>query len=530
MSPASSNTTPTGREAVRAPTGALDSPPPTRREIRLVYYGFMVVMALAALDQSIVATALPRIVSELGGVTHISWVVTAYVLASISVMPLYGKLSDQYGRKKMIYAAIAVFLFGSALSGLSRSMTELILFRGVQGLGAGGLIPMSQIVIADLVSPRERGRYQGNIGIVFALASVGGPALGGFITQALSWHWIFYINLPVGAAAFAMIALTLRRNNKPVMRSIDYAGAALLASGTATLLLLLSLGGVEFDWDSPQGLGLAGAALAFAVAFVLRERVAREPIMPLSLFRNKVFVIGVAALAFTFMGMQGASTFFPLFFQVVLGVQIANSGMLTAPLLVGIVISAKLNGRIVYRTGRYKPLQLVGVSTGVLSFVALAWATRTGQSIYVIEPALTALGLGLGMINPNMVVAVQNSADQRHLGAATASCAFFRALGGVIGVALSGEILTRQLRSQLAGVSIPGMTARKALSIGATEIQALAPAAHATLVEIYRHAIAACFAGGVLTTTIALALAVSLPELPLKTRPARGAPSGALPE
>lgn len=490
----------------------------------------MVMMALAALDQSIVATALPRIVSELGGVSHISWVVTAYVLASIAAMPLYGKLSDQHGRKKMIYAAIAIFLLGSTLSGLSQSMSQLIAFRAVQGLGAGGLIPMSQIVIADLVPPRERGRYQGNIGIVFAVASVGGPALGGFITQALSWHWIFYINLPVGAAAFVMIALTLKRNNKTVMRSIDYAGAALLACATVSLLLLLSLGGVEFEWGSRASIGLAAAALVLAALFVLRERVAREPIMPLSLFRNKVFVIGICALAFSFMGLQGASTFFPLFFQVVLGVQIANSGMLTAPMLVGMVISAKLNGRIVYETGRYKPLQLVGVTTGALSFAALAWAARTGQSLYVIEPALTTLGLGLGMVNPNMVVAVQNAADPRILGASTASCAFFRALGGVVGVAMSGEILTRQVRAGLAAVTLPGLDAKSALSLGASEIQALSPAAHTAMVEIYRHAISACFANGVVTTTLALCFAVALPELPLKARPSRRAPSGAISE
>ncbi|MGH7227087.1 MAG: MFS transporter, partial [Gemmataceae bacterium] len=351
-------------------------------------------------------------------------------------------------------------------------MTELIGFRALQGLGAGGLIPMSQIVIADLVPPRERGRYQGNIGIVFAISSVAGPALGGLITQALSWHWIFYINLPVGALAFVMIAITLKRNNRTTHRAIDYLGAALLAAATTALLLVLSLGGVQFAWTSLETFSLAAAAIILAVAFVLRERMAREPIMPLLLFSNKTFVIGVLALAFTFMGMQGASTFFPLFFQVVLGVQIANSGMLTAPMLVGIVVSAKTNGYVVYRTGRYKPLQVAGVIIGVASFAALAWATKTGQSLWVIEPALTALGLGLGMVNPNMVVAVQNAIDRRNLGSATAACAFFRSLGGVVGVALSGEILTRQLETQLARAKIAGLDVRQALSAGATQIQA----------------------------------------------------------
>ncbi|HVB89145.1 MAG TPA: MDR family MFS transporter [Beijerinckiaceae bacterium] len=508
------------QQTPRAPSGALEQPPASTREIWFVYSGFMVVMALAALDQSIVATALPRIVSDLGGVTHISWVVTAYVLASISVMPLYGKLSDQYGRKTMIYVAIAIFLIGSALSGLSQSMTELILFRAVQGLGAGGLIPLSQIVIADLVPPRERGRYQGNIGIVFAVCSVAGPAIGGFITQALSWHWIFYINLPIGVIAFVMIAITLKRSNPTVHRSIDYAGAALLAAATTCLLLVMSLGGTQFPWVSLEILGMAALGLALAACFVARERYAREPIMPLGLFRNKVFVIGVVTLAFAFMGMQGATTFFPLFFQVVLGVHIANSGMLTAPMLIGIVVSAKTNGLFVYRSGRYKPLQTGGIAMGVLAFAVLAWAAQTSQSLWVIEPALVALGLGLGMVNPNMVVAIQNAVDKRHLGSATASSSFFRSLGGVIGVAASGAILARQLQSLLASTKLPGgVSARQILSGGTVQLNALPPAAHALVVAMYRHAIATCFAGGALTTLLALIAALIIPELPLRAQP-----------
>jgi len=503
----------------RAPSGALEQTFATRREIWFVYSGFMVVMALAALDQSIVATALPRIVSDLGGVTHISWVVTAYVLASISVMPLYGKLSDQYGRKTMIYSAIAIFLIGSVLSGLSQSMTQLILFRAIQGVGAGGLIPISQIVVADLVPPRERGRYQGNIGIVFAVSSIAGPAIGGFITEALSWHWIFYFNLPVGAAAFVMIAITLKRSNPAVQRSIDFGGAALLAAATTCLLMVMSLGGTQFPWFSYEILTTSAAGLALAAGFIVRERYAREPIMPLGLFRNKVFVIGSAALAFAYMGMQGATTFFPLFFQVVLGVHIANSGLLTAPMLIGIVISAKSNGLFVYHSGRYKPLQMAGVTMGVVAFAVLAWAAQSGQSLWVIEPALVAIGLGLGMVNPNMVVAVQNAVDNRHLGSATASSSFFRSLGGVIGVAASGAILAKELQSQLLSVKLPdGVAARQILSGGTVQIHALPPAAHAVVVAIYRHAIATCFIGGVMTTSAALIATLLIPELTLRAR------------
>ena len=333
------------RPPEETPHSGIDETPVSRREICVVYAGFMVVMALAALDQSIVATALPRIVSDLGGVTRLSWIVTAYVLASTSVMPLYGKLSDQYGRKPLTYAAVLIFLAGSILSGFAQSMTQLILFRAIQGTGAGGLVPLSQIIIADLVPPRERGRYQGTIGIVFALASVAGPAIGGFITDLLSWHWIFFINLPIGVVALVMIAVTLKRPNPTMRRSIDYLGAVLLAAATTCFLLTLTLGGSTLSWDSPEILGLGLGTAGLAGLFVVQESRAREPIMPLVLFRNKVFVMGSLVLALTFMGLQGATIFFPLFFQVVLGVKASNSGLLTAPMLIGIVVSARANGR-----------------------------------------------------------------------------------------------------------------------------------------------------------------------------------------
>ena len=512
--------------AEETPHKAIDATPVSRHEIRVVYAGFMVVMALAALDQSIVATALPRIVSDLGGVTHLSWIVTAYVLASTSVMPLYGKLSDQYGRKPLTYAAVLIFLAGSILSGFAHSMTQLILFRAIQGLGAGGLVPLSQIIIADLVPPRERGRYQGTIGIVFAVASVAGPAIGGFITDLLSWHWIFFINLPIGVVALVMIAVTLRRPNATMRRSIDYVGAVLLAAATTCFLLAFTLGGSTLSWTSPEILGLVLGAGCLGCLFVLQESRTREPILPLVLFRNRVFVLGSLVLALTFMGLQGASIFFPLFFQVVLGIKASNSGLLTAPMLVGIVISARGNGRFVYLTGRYKPLQIAGLGLSVVAFVSLAWATASGQGLPIIEAALIAVGLGLGMVNPNMTVAVQNAVDRQHMGAATATTAYFRSLGGVTGVAGSGAILSIRLQNMLTSARLPSaVDAHQVLTGGIVQIQALPPEAHAIVVAIYRQALATSFSAGIVTTLLALLAALVIPELPLQTKTATGAAS-----
>jgi EmrB/QacA subfamily drug resistance transporter len=513
--------------AAQKPTRAarvdLNDAPVSRREIMIVYAGFMVIMGLAALDQSIVATALPRIVSDLGGVTRLSWIVTAYVLASTSVMPLYGKLSDQYGRKPMTYAAVLIFLAGSALCGFAQSMNQLILFRALQGIGAGGLVPLSQIVVADLIPPRERGRYQGTIGIVYAFASVAGPAIGGFITDALSWHWIFFINLPIGVVAIIMIGVSLKRPNRIMKRRIDYLGAILLAAATTCFLLAFTLGGSTFAWDSPEVLGLVAGAAILAGLFVLQETRAPEPIMPLVLFRNKVFVMGSMVLALTFMALQGASVFFPLFFQVVLGIKASNSGLLTAPMLVGIVVSARANGRFVLITGHYKPIQIFGLALSVIAFASLVWGTASGQGIPLIEPALIAVGLGLGMINPNMTVAVQNAIEREHLGSATASSAFFRSLGAVVGVAASGAILSLRLKDLLAVTPLPdGLDPHDVLSGGIVQIKALPPEAFNVVVAIYRQALAVSFSTGIVAATLALVVAIMIPELPLQTKTASG--------
>ena len=481
---------------------------PSEREIREVFIGLMIVLGLGAIDQSIVATALPRIVSELGGVTHLSWVVTAYVLASTATMPLYGKLSDQYGRKPALYAAILIFLAGSALSGAAHSLPQLIVFRAIQGLGAGGLMPLAQIIIGDLVPPAQRGRRQGAIVAVFAVCSVLGPLVGGLITDWLSWHWIFYVNLPIGAVSLVVIARALRRSNVTHRRHIDYLGAALLTLATTALLLVLALGGTEWAWDSPQIAIAAGATIVLSVVFVLYSRRTPEPVLPPELFSTRLFVVASVVLALTFMGMLGASLFFPLFFQLVIGVSASNSGFLTGPMMVGVVISSVVNGRLLLRSGRYKRTQIVGLAVAVASFAALAWGVATAQGLAVIEPVILALGLGLGLVMPNMTIAVQNALPVAHRGVGTATLAFFRSLGGLVGVAGAGAILSMQLHAAGADGA--------ALEPGGAPQGAASAEAHAALVEIYRHAIAIVFTTGVCILALALAAIFLLPEIPLR--------------
>lgn len=493
-----------------------ESDAPDRREIRAVILGLMIVLGLGAVDQSIVATALPRIVSDLGGVTHLSWVVSAYVLASTATMPLYGKLSDQYGRKPMIYAAILIFLLGSVLSGMAQSLLQLIIFRAIQGLGAGGLLPLAQIIIGDLVPPAQRGRNQGSIAAVFAVCSVVGPILGGVITDLLSWHWIFYVNLPIGAVALVMIGRALKRPHQSLSRRIDYLGAILLTTCTTAFLLVLALGGSEWPWDSPQIIGLAAATLILGILFVLHVRHEPEPVLPLELFGNRLFVIACIVLALTFMGMLGASLFFPLFFQIVMGVSPAHSGFLTGPLMIGVVISSMVNGRVLLqRFGRYKPAQLFGLSLATLAFGTLAWAAATSQGFVVIEPAVFGLGLGLGLVMPNMTIAVQNALPFAHRGVGTATLAFFRSLGGLIGVTGSGAILARRI--QEATGSAGGLDMSSLTEGGLRQLAAASPEAHAAAIALYRHAIAMTFATGTAIVALSLVALLFLPELPLQT-------------
>lgn len=480
---------------------------PSRQEIRAVFFGLMIVLALGAIDQSIVATALPRIMSDLGGIAHLSWVVTAYVLASTATMPLYGKLSDQYGRKPVLYASILIFLAGSVLSGLAQSLPQLIAFRAVQGAGAGGLVPLAQIIIGDLVPPAQRGRRQGAIVSVIAVCSVLGPVIGGVITDLLSWHWIFYVNLPIGAVSLAIIARVLRPRTPLGIRRIDYLGAALLTSATTGFLLVLALGGTEWPWASPQVAICAVGALVLTLLFLRHAASTPEPVLPLELFGDRLFVVASTVLALTFMGMMGAALFFPIFFQLVMGVSPSHSGFLSGPLMLGMVISSIFNGRVLLRGGRYKPAQVAGLSLAACAFAVLSWAVATAQSLFVIEPALLSVGLGLGLVMPNMTIAVQNALPLTHRGVGTAALAFFRSLGGLVGVTGAGAILALQLHQAAPGAEGGGLP-------GA----GLPPEALLALVADYRQAIATVFATGTVVVAVALGVLLFLPERPLRSQ------------
>jgi len=479
--------------------------PVTEQEIRSVYLALMAVLGLGALDQSIVATALPRIVGDLGGMNHLSWVVTAYVLASTATMPLYGKLADQYGRRPMIFTALATFLLGSVLCGFAQSMAQLIAFRAIQGMGSGGFMPLAQIIIGDLVPPKERARRQGSIAIVFAVTSVLGPVLGGMMTDLLSWHWIFFINLPVGAVAFFAIARSLRKPAQTHAHRIDYLGSVLLTVTITALLLILALGGTEWAWDSVQVQVCAALTIVLGGWLMVHLRRAQEPVLPPDLFHSRVFNIASIVMALTFMGLMGASVFFPLFFQLVMGSSPAHSGMMTVAMMVGMIASSTLNGRVLSRSGKYKAVQVAGLSAAVLAFAVLAWGMDTARGYWIIEPAIFMLGAGLGLVMPNMTIAVQNALPVPRRGVGTAMLTFFRSLGGLLGVTGSGAILAHQLHAHgIAQVARAGAL----------------PAAQALTVAVYRHAIANIFGAGAVIVLAGLVALLFLPELPLSGHPA----------
>lgn len=503
---------------MNTPSNIQENTPPSPREVRTVLAGLMLALALASLDQNIVGVALPQIVSDLGGLHHLTWVVTSFLVTSTATTPLYGKLSDMYGRKPLFVVAIMIFLIGSSLCGLSRTMTELVVFRGIQGLGAGGLMVLAQTTIADLVAPRERGRYQGLFGAVFAFSSIAGPLLGGFITSALSWRWIFYVNLPVGIPALAMILFGFNRPHHKVSHKIDYTAVLLLTSATVALLLVLSWGGVQYPWTSPLILGLAAAAAALTVLLIRTERRSTEPILSPHIFHNRTVVIATSVMGLAFMGVFGAFVFLPLFFQLVLGMDPAKAGLMLAPMTGGLIVTSFLGGRAVSRTGRYKMLTVAGLGAATLSFLVVMIAATTGGGIGVIEISLIALGSGFGLVMPNLVVALQNAVEPREMGAATATAAFFRQLGGTFGVAMSGAIMTAGLgglhAEKWAGMARGG---RSLMEQGIQQIAALPPAQKDLVIAAYRHAISTTFLAGSVIIGLAFVLVLFLPEHALKS-------------
>jgi len=496
----------------------------SRQEFRTVMAGLLLVLTLASLDQNIVATALPGIVSELGGLAHLSWVVTAFLVASTATTPLYGKLSDTFGRRAMFFVAIGVFLLGSVLCGLARDMGQLIAFRAVQGLGAGGLITLAQTTVGDLLAPRERGRYQGLFTAVFAVCSVAGPLLGGFITDALSWRWIFYINLPVGALALGLIAVALRPHHRALRHQIDYAGAALMVGGTVCTIVVLTLDATHGAWSRPSTWAEAAAAVVCFGLLAVRERHAAEPILPPRLFHDRVFVIASTVVGLTAVALFGAVIFLPLFFQLVLGAAASQAGLMLSPLMGGVIVASVVGGRLVTRSGRYKPMPVIGLGVACASFLLLAWLAGSRASVLPLELSLVGLGAGLGLVMPNLVTAIQNAVPPEDLGVATSAASFFRSLGGALGVALSGAWMTARLHRLLPPG--PAGLGEAAVDRSISAIRELPEAPRALVVHAYRQAIGSTFLLGAAVAALGLLIVLGLPERPLRGGVGRRAQGG----
>ncbi|MEU3089037.1 DHA2 family efflux MFS transporter permease subunit [Streptomyces massasporeus] len=449
-------------------------------------------MLLAALDQTIVSTALPTIVSDLGGLDHLSWVVTAYLLAATAATPLWGKLGDQYGRKRLFQTAIVIFLIGSALCGAAQDMAQLIAFRALQGLGGGGLIVLSMAIVGDLVPPRERGRYQGLFGAVFGATSVLGPLLGGLFTQHLSWRWVFYVNLPVGVVALAVIAAVLHIPRTAQRHVIDYLGTFLIAAVATCLVLVASLGGTTWAWGSWQIVGLAVLGVVLAVAFVAAERRAAEPVLPLKLFRVRTFTLAALISFVVGFAMFGAMTYLPTFLQVVQGISPTMSGVHMLPMVLGLLLASTASGQIVSRTGRWKVFPIAGTGITTLGLLLLHQLDED-SSTAELSGFFFVFGLGLGLVMQVLVLIVQNAVPYEDLGVATSGATFFRSIGASFGVAVFGTVFAGRLGDQLTdafrGARLPPGVSVETLEADPRGIAALPsdlrpPALHAYAVSI----------------------------------------------
>jgi EmrB/QacA subfamily drug resistance transporter len=499
----------------------------SHQQILVIVGGLMAGMLLSALDQSIVGTALPRIVSDLGGLNHLSWVVTAYLLTSTAATPLWGKISDLYGRRLIFQMTIVIFLIGSALCGLAQNMPQLIAFRAFQGIGGGGLMAIAFAIIGDVIPPRERGRYQGYFFAVFGLSSVAGPLLGGWITDTFDWRWIFYINLPIGAVALVVTSIALKM---PVVRrdhKIDYVGAAMIVAGVTSLLLYLNWAGEKYGWLSSASLWLVGLAVLFTVLFILVEFRAEEPIIPMHLFRNPIFAVGNTYSFLIGFAMFGGLIYLPLYFQTVQGMSPTRSGLAMLPMVLGLFTMSITAGQLISRTGRYKIFPIIGSLILILGF-SLLHTIHYNTAYWQIAIYAFVLGAGIGLSMSTVVTPIQNSVAMQDMGSATSTNTFLRSLGGAIGAALFGGILTSQLGHYLAQ-EFAGTAAGAGTKIDANSVQAIRalPEPIKTQVLIaYTHAVTDIFLYAIPIMVLSFVVIIFFKEIPLRATQIVAPPEG----
>jgi EmrB/QacA subfamily drug resistance transporter len=492
-------------------------PEKTHGEIMSVLIALMIAMLLAALDQSIVATALPRIASDLNGLTKLSWVVTAYLITSAIAMPIYGKLGDMLGRKKIFQIAIIIFLAGSALCGLSQNMEQLIFFRALQGIGAGGMMSLNMAIIGDIIPPRQRGRYQGYFGAVWGIASIAGPVLGGIFTDDLTWRWIFYINLPLGILALSLIASRLHLVAHKIEHRIDYLGSALLSVAIVSLILTTVWGGLTYAWTSWQILSLIATTLVFSVLFVIRELKATEPVIPLSLFKNEIVSVSTVLGFLTGLAMFASLIYIPLYQQIVRGYSPTKSGLLMLPIVVGLFISSITSGRLITKYGHYRIFPIIGTSLMTIGMWLFSHVSLT-TSYFTLSLWMFVIGLGLGLLMQVPIVAVQNSVEHRQLGTATSTVSFFRTIGSALGGSIFGAILISRITGYL-GSTLPRSISTKVvsgLSSGVEQISHIPVLIRHDLLSAYVHSFHDMFLIGIPFGIAAFISALLLREKPLR--------------
>lgn len=492
--------------------------PSAERSLVLVFIALCTGTLLAALDQTIVSTALPTIVGELGGLEHLSWVVTAYLLTSTASTPLYGKISDLYGRKVVYQAAITIFLVGSLLCGLAQNLPQLVLFRGLQGIGGGGLMAMAFAIIGDVVSPRERGRYTGILGSVFAVASVAGPLMGGFFVDNASWRWVFTINLPIGVLAMFVTQRNLHLPARHVDHKIDFGGAGLLVAGVSTLLLALVWGGREHPWGSPTIIGLLLGGVAITAAFLAWETRAAEPILPLRLFRDPVVSLTSTLLFIVGCAMFGGMVFLPLFLQISTGATATTSGLLMLPLMAGLMTTSVTSGRVIARTGRYKAWPVAGMAVAALGMFLLS-LLEPSTSRFMSSLYMATLGAGIGMLMQTLILAAQNAVEVRDMGVVSSMTTFFRSMGGSFGVAIFGAIFSSRLATEIPRrlpVRMPGAADMGSLLNSPERIRSLPPPLRDGIVDAVAASIHVVFLWAIPLLLAGLALSAFLQERPLR--------------